>query len=84
MTKKFTFNTKTFRLLLMFFGLLAGSASFAQTYCTAWSYYGCLNGTTHYALERLRVKDLGGTYLMDKGADGCNAGAIPAANTSGN
>jgi len=84
MTKRITQNKKALAILLMLFGLLTGPISYAQTYCTAWSYYGCLNGTTHYALERLRFKDLSGTYLMDKAADGCNAGAIPASNTAGN
>jgi hypothetical protein len=85
MTEKFTFKNKAFGFILMLLGLVASFSSSAQSYCTSWSYYGCFYSTTYYApIERLRIKDISNTYILDKQADGCNSGITTAVNTVGN
>ncbi len=77
MTKKITLkNSKVLGLFIILLGLL-GSSSFnqsqAQSYCIPFSYYGCNYSNISYGvIERVVVKDINGSSLFSKAADGCS------------
>jgi hypothetical protein len=88
MTKTITQKNKLLGFLLVFLSLVGSSAfnkANAQSYCTPYSYYGCLySGYYYWPLERVNLLDVSGNYLLQKPADACNAGAISTPNASGN
>jgi PKD repeat protein len=85
MTNYFTLKKWAFKFIVALLGVFALGEANAQTYCTSWSYYGCYYSTTYYApIERLRIKDVSNNYILDKAADGCNAGITTVVNTVGN
>jgi len=88
MTKTITQKNKLLGFLLIFLSLVGSSAfnkANAQSYCTPYSYYGCLySGFYYWPLERVNLLDVSGNYLLQKAADACNAGAISTPNASGN
>ena len=72
----------------MLVSLLASSAfnkSHAQSYCTPYSYYGCLYSSYYYGpIERVNLKDISGNFLLQKAADACNYGNTVNVNSSPN
>jgi PKD repeat protein len=88
MTKRITSPNKVLGLVLMFLSLIGSSAfnkSNAQSYCTGYSYYGCLYSNYYYGpIERVNLKDISGNYLLNKAADACNSGNTTTPNSSGN
>jgi PKD repeat protein len=84
MTKKFTFRNKMLGLTLLFIGLFGNLASYGQTYCIPYSYYGCdYTGTIRYGvIERMQLRDISGNFLFNKSPDACNAGIRSSVNAT--
>jgi len=82
---KITNFSKLLGLFLTILSFVSPNKSDAQSYCTSFSAYGCFYTTTYYApIERLRIKDVSDVYILDKAADGCNAGLSTTLNVTGN